>query len=263
LRELPLYIVDAFASRLFAGNPAAVCPLERWLPDALMQSIAAENNLSETAFFAVEEQLLRLRWFTPWAEVDFCGHATLASAHVWFEHLKRTDPEVVFHTRSGALQLTREPGAIAMRTPAFAPSPCTDPPHAIRAHLPSDGAVVLESRDNYFLVLGSEREVREFRPDFARLETLPLGLCITARGDEVDFVSRYFVPSYGVAEDPATGSTHATLAPLWCERLGRRELTARQLSRRVGELRCRVDEDTVTIIGGTHTYLVGRVQIPG
>jgi PhzF family phenazine biosynthesis protein len=262
LRELPLYIVDAFASRLFAGNPAAVCPLTRWLPDELMQSIAAENNLSETAFFVAEEEPLRLRWFTPRAEVDFCGHATLASAHVWFEHLNRTGPEVVFHTKVGALRLTREPGALAMRSPAFAPSPCTDPPEAIRVHLPPGAAPVLESRDNYFLVLGSERAVREFRPDFARLEALPFGLCITARGEDVDFVSRYFVPSYGVPEDPATGSTHATLAPLWCERLGRRELTARQLSRRVGELRCRVDADTVTIVGATHTYLVGRVQIP-
>ncbi|MGH8308580.1 MAG: PhzF family phenazine biosynthesis protein [Steroidobacteraceae bacterium] len=262
MRELSLYVVDAFAARLFGGNPAAVCPLAQWLPDALMQAIATENNLSETAFFVPDAEPRRLRWFTPRAEVDFCGHATLASAHVFFQYLDRTAREVSFHTKVGPLHLTRHARGIEMRAPAFPPSACPQPPDIIRRHLPAGGAEVLECRDNYFLVLGNEGEVRDFRPDFTQLERLPFGLCITARGDEVDFVSRYFVPSYGIPEDPATGSTHATLAPLWADRLGRRELRARQLSRRGGELWCRLEDNGVTIGGGTVTYLEGTVRIP-
>lgn len=260
--KLPLYIVDAFASRPFGGNQAAVCPLPHWLPPALMQSIAAENNLSETAFFVPTEEPRRLTWFTPRAEVDFCGHATLASAHVCLEHLDRAAREVRFETRVGALHLQREGDGIAMRAPAFRASRCAEVPDIVRRHLPDPGVEVLEARSNYFLVLANERAVREFQPDLIALEKLPFGLCITAPGDDVDFVSRYFVPSYGIAEDPATGSTHATLAPLWAERLGRRELAARQLSRRVGDLKCRLDGDSVLIGGGTRTYLEGTITVP-
>jgi predicted PhzF superfamily epimerase YddE/YHI9 len=262
MRSLPLYIVDAFTSRLFGGNPAAVCPLPEWLPDATMQSIASENNLSETAFFVPGAQPQRLRWFTPRAEVDFCGHATLASAHVSFEHLGHEGSEIAFATNVGTLRLTKGPSGITMRAPLLEGAPCADPPEVIRRHMPPTGAEIFECRDNYFLVLATETEVREFDADIAALTQLPFGLCITARGKEVDFVSRYFVPSFGIAEDPATGSTHATLAPLWARRLGRTELQARQLSRRVGELSCRVERDAVYITGGTVTYLQGTIRLP-
>jgi predicted PhzF superfamily epimerase YddE/YHI9 len=262
MHELPLYVVDAFAPRLFGGNPAAVCPVPRPLPDELMQAIATENNLSETAFFIPDASPRRLRWFTPRAEVAFCGHASLASAHVFFEYLHRAAREVSFETQVGALHLARHAEGIAMRAPVFAPTACPDAPEVIRRHLPRPDVEVLESRDNYYLVLANEAEVRAFRPDFAQLERLPFGLCITAPGDGVDFVSRYFVPSFGIPEDPATGSTHASLAPLWAERLGRRELRARQLSRRGGELWCRVERDAVIIVGRTFTYLQGTVRIP-
>jgi len=257
-----MYIVDAFTSQLFGGNPAAVCPLPEWLPDAVMQSIAAENNLSETAFFVPQARPRRLRWFTPRAEVDFCGHATLASAHVFFEHLQREATDVTFDTGVGTLRLTKGAGGITMRAPLLEPVPCPKPPEIIRQHVPASGGEVFECRDNYFLVLAAEHDVREFHADLAQLEKLPFGLCITARGTDADFVSRYFVPSFGIPEDPATGSTHATLAPLWAKRLGRRELRARQLSRRGAQMQCRVEDDAVLITGGTVTYLQGTIRLP-
>lgn len=263
MRTLPLYVVDAFTERLFGGNPAAVCPLREWLPADLMQDIAAENNLSETAFFVPAGSEYEMRWFTPRREISFCGHATLASGHVLFRHIDLSLTRVAFRTQVGVLVVERRGDGIGLRVPAFPPRPCRDVPPVVAAHLPPSGGEVLAAREKYFLVLGSQRDVEAFRPDFDALETLhPYGLCITAPGDDVDFVSRYFVPSFGVPEDPVTGSSHATLVPYWAKRLGRTSLEARQLSRRGGRLSCRLEGETVRLAGRAVTYLEGTIRLP-
>ncbi|MBX7168889.1 MAG: PhzF family phenazine biosynthesis protein [Pirellulales bacterium] len=262
--RISLYQVDAFTSRVFGGNPAAVCPLERWLPAAVLQGLAAENNLSETAFLVGGAGRYELRWFTPTIEVDLCGHATLAAAYVVFEHLEPGRVHVEFTSRSGPLHVRRKGARLVLDFPARPPQPCVTPP-ALLAGLDRAPRAVLRSRD-YLAVYDSAAEIRALRPDFRRLAELDaLGLIVTAPGEETDFVSRFFAPQSGIDEDPVTGSAHCTLVPYWAEVLGKTELTARQLSTRGGELWCRLAGERVDIAGEAVLYLRGEVlaDLPG
>lgn len=266
--RIPIYQVDAFADELFRGNPAAVCPLDDWLPVETMQAIALENNLSETAFLLTDRDPVPLRWFTPKLEVKLCGHATLASAWVWLNRLRPDRDEVTFETQSGPLTVTRDGDGLTMDFPAIgsrrvAPA---DAPEAVLEGVDVVPEEVRLSADdwNYLVVLSDEAAVRSVRPDFARLEDAhPHGVAVTAPGDgEVDFVSRYFVPSYGVPEDPVTGSLHCALTPYWAARLGRDELTAEQLSARGGRLRVTNAGDRVLLRGNVVPYLEGTIAVP-
>ena len=258
--KIPIYQIDAFASKVFAGNPAAVCPLGGWLEDGLMQAVAQENNLSETAFFMPLDQGYHIRWFTPAAEVDLCGHATLASAYVIFTHMDPSRTRVTFKSRSGPLTVSREGDLLAMDFPAQPPAPCDAPPALVEA-LGIGPAEVLRCED-YFVVLPSEKDVTGVDPDMGLLKKVDLrGVIITAKGEESDFVSRFFAPKYGVNEDPVTGSAHCALIPYWSKKLGKKDLMARQVSRRGGELFCKDKGDRVVIAGRTVAYMEGTITI--
>lgn len=251
--------VDAFASRPFEGNPAAVCPLETWLDDALMQRIAEENNLSETAFLVRTARGYRLRWFTPVAEVDLCGHATLAGAHVVFTILGHSGDRVTFETRSGDLIVERDGDRLSMDFPARPPAPAFAP-DALLQGLRLAPLEVLAA-DDYVVVCESESAVRSVAPDFAKLSELDLrGVTVTARGDEADFVSRFFAPRLGIPEDPVTGSAHCELVPYWAAKTGRTSFRARQLSRRGGEVLCELRGDRVILGGRAVTFLEGTIE---
>jgi len=259
--KLDLYQVDAFAERVFEGNPAAVVPLEGWLPDRLMQAIALENNLSETAFFVAEGAGFRLRWFTPEAEVDLCGHATLASAHVLFEHLGQAGDRIRFFTRSGELRVSRGTQGLTLDFPAIVPEPIAMLP-TLAEGLGAEPLALLGAPD-YVAVFESERDIRALEPDFGLLKTLDRrGVLATAPGDEVDFVSRCFFPKLRVDEDPVTGSAHCKLVPYWAKRLGRQQLIARQLSARGGRLICELAGDRVLLTGRAIDYLIGQITLP-
>jgi PhzF family phenazine biosynthesis protein len=260
---IPVFHIDAFSNQPFEGNPAAVCPLEAWLDDAILLSVAAENNLSETAFFVPREDAYELRWFTPRCEVKLCGHATLASAYVILQFLAKNRETVQFQTRfSGKLSVSREDDALAMDFPALAPWECANPPQELLKGLRTTPESVMQIEDNYFAVYACEEDVRQVNPIFMRLETLhPAGVAITAPGDSPDFVSRYFAPSYGIPEDPVTGSTHCSLAPYWGERLGKKKLHARQISERGGELWCEVEKNRVILKGQAVLTLRGELLI--
>jgi len=258
--KIPLYQVDAFTDRLFAGNPAAVCPLAEWLPDATLQAIAAENNLSETAFFVGRAGEYALRWFTPASEVDLCGHATLASAHVILGRLEPALDEVRFSSKSGPLRVTRDRGRLWLDFPARPPA-ASDPIEGLSEALGARPSELWAARD-VMAVLASEAEVRSLKPDMGRLQALDrFGFIVTAPGETADFVSRFFAPSLGIPEDPVTGSAHCTLAPFWAERLGKRELRALQVSPRGGELLCELREDRVLIGGHAVSYLEGAIEL--
>lgn len=285
--HLSTYIVDAFSSGPFTGNPAAVVPLDVWLPDSLMQSIATQNNLSETAFIGpaadvqvngaagpeaatVEDADLGLRWFTPASEVDLCGHGTLAAAHVMFHHRMHPAITVRFLTRSG--RLTVDLGAdrhLTLDLPARPPQP-TAAPAGLAESLGIEPVEVLGSRD-LVVVLESPEQVRDLRPDMHRLaEVDAFAFAVTAAGDipgehddaPADFVSRFFVPREGIAEDPVTGSAHCTLVPMWAERLGRTTMLARQLSLRGGRLDCDLVGDRVRLGGHARTFMHGSIVVP-
>jgi predicted PhzF superfamily epimerase YddE/YHI9 len=260
--HLPIYQVDAFAEKLFGGNPAAICPLTEWLPDATMQAIAAENNLAETAFFVREGADYALRWFTPAVEVDLCGHATLASAHVVFSFLEPGRERVNFRTlKAGTLTVARHGDMLMMDFPAR-PATAVEPPPGLLAALGGSPREVLKARD-HMVVYANAAEVAALKPDFAALGRLDCWAAIaTAPGEDgTDFVSRFFAPRQGIDEDPATGSSHCTLVPYWAARLGKRELKARQLSRRVGTLTCALNGDRVAIGGRTVLYLEGEITV--
>jgi PhzF family phenazine biosynthesis protein len=258
--RIPLYQIDAFANAVFAGNPAAVCPLDRWLDDSVMQSIAAENNLAETAFFVPSNGGYELRWFTPTIEMELCGHATLASAFVVFEYLDRARTEVTFQSKSGALTVWREDRRLAMDFPAEPPQPVT-PPAALEPALGARPIETLRSRD-YLAVFDSVEQVLALSPRMDRLMELDArGVIATARGRDVDFVSRFFAPKAGVPEDPVTGSAHCALIPFWAKRLGRTRLEARQLSERGGEISCELRGDRVRMTGGAVLYLEGSIHV--
>ena len=258
-QTLTLYQVDAFTDHPFGGNPAAVCPLEAWLEDDLMQAIALENNLSETAFFVPEGEGFHLRWFTPTVEVDLCGHATLASAYVIAEHLEPGRQVMDFRTMSGPLQVTRQGERFALDLPSL-PGAVVDQPE-LAAII---GVEPLEVRraTKTLALLRDEAAVRAAQPDMTALLTLPGdGLIITAPGDEVDFVSRYFAPQAGIPEDPVTGSAHSTLAPYWAERLGQNKMVAKQVSARGGDLEVELRGDRVILLGQVTPYLTGSIRV--
>lgn len=266
-RQIPLYQIDAFAERAFEGNPAAVCPLDAWLDDATMQAIAAENNLSETAFFVGANGDYALRWFTPRCEVALCGHATLASAEVVFSALEPGLDEVRFQTKSGVLTVRKEAGRLAMDFPARPANPVMVPDGLAWAM----GAQPLELRtstDDWMVVVADAATVRDLKPDFHALATFPFrGLIVTAKGgvdegDGVDFVSRFFAPSVGINEDPVTGSAHCVLVPYWAKRLKKDTLVARQVSARGGTLYCRLsDEGRVEMAGTAVSVIEGTLSV--
>jgi len=259
--KIRMYQVDAFAARLFEGNPAAICPLETWLDDAVMQAIAQENNLSETAFFVPSAGHFHLRWFTPNKEVDLCGHATLAAAHVLYEHMGYTHAQAVFDTRSGALSVRKQDKGLVMDFPAIQAEACA-PPSALATGLGCQPLEVLAAED-YLVRLADEDQVRQLAPDMAALGRLDRrGVCITAPGREADFVSRFFAPKYGIPEDPVTGSAHCMLAPYWAARLNKTELQARQVSPRGGDVQCELHGERVLLAGRAVTYMTAVLDLP-
>lgn len=258
--KLTQYQVDAFATRAFEGNPAAVCPLECWLDDDLLQAIAEENNLSETAFFIPTDTGFDLRWFTPTREVDLCGHATLAAAHVIFESIGHDEPVITFASRSGPLFVRRDGERLQLDFPTCPPIP-RDIPELLVRGLGRQPLEVLAG-DDYVVVFESEATIRALSPDQALLGQLDRrGVIVTARGDEVDFVSRFFAPKFGISEDPVTGSAHCQLAPYWADRLGKEKLSARQISRRGGNLICEVAGDRVLLSGHALTVMVAEIVL--
>lgn len=258
--KIPIYQIDAFTHEVFGGNSAAVCPLEAWLDDATMQSIATENQLSETAFFVPSETPIRIRWFTPKVEVDLCGHATLAAASVYLEAIAPDRDEVVFESASGPLGVRRDAGLYVLDLPSRPPIPCEAPAALIEA-LGAHALLWLKARD-YLGVFRNEADVRAIRPDFAALAAFDK-VIVTAPGTESDFVSRFFAPSVGIDEDPVTGSAHCTLTPYWAKRLGRPRLSARQVSARGGELLCEDRGERVSVAGRAVRYMEGTIHLGG
>jgi len=258
----PIFQIDAFTTRRFAGNPAAVIPMDRFLDDTTLQAIAAENNLAETAFLVPEGRDYRLRWFTPTVEVPLCGHATLASAAAVMERLEPGRDTVIFHTASGALTVKRINGGYAMDFPVRPSEPVATPPGLAEA-LGVVPVEVLSDTFNYIVLLESAQLVRELAPDIAAIARMDRsGVIVTAPGDETyDFVSRYFAPAKGIPEDPVTGGAHCALAPYWAKRLGKTAFRAYQASRRGGEITCRLAGDRVELEGSCVFYLEGEVEI--
>lgn len=262
MTKLRIYQADAFASSLFKGNPAAVVRLHAWLPDQIMQQIALENNLSETAFFIPESGHFHIRWFTPKAEVQLCGHATLATAHILFNELDFPGDVIDFESKSGVLTVAKVGDKLQLDFPAdFATEVAPVP-----AFAEAFGALPLatfKGRTDYLLLFESETIIRSMQPSIQMLlGTAARGIMVTAPGEKVDFVSRFFAPAVGVNEDPVTGSAHTTMIPFWAKRLGKTELTARQLSARGGELWCQLSGDRALIAGKAVTYLRGEIEIP-
>lgn len=265
MRTLPIFHVDAFNTGPFSGNPAAVVPLEEWPDDALLHAIAAQNNLSETAFFLPDGDAYPLRWFTSEAEVQLCGHATLATAHVLFDELGAEGEMLRFSTLSGELTVARGSGVLRMTLPRWTLAAVAETPPALESGLgiAPEAVYNVTTGDNWFAVLDSERAVRDLRPDFAALARLhPAGVAVTAPGDASDCVCRYFAPSYGVPEDPGTGSIHCALAPYWAARLGKAHIHSRQVSVRGAELFCEVAADKTLVAGRARTYLRGAISVP-
>ena len=258
--EISLYQIDAFASKLFEGNPAAVCPLDEWLPDDTMQAIAAENNLSETAFFVPTGSGFHIRWFTPVSEVDLCGHATLASAYVLFDILNYQNDRIEFKSRSGLLAVARENEWLVMDFPAQPPEPC-EVPEEIAAAFAASPAECLKSED-LLVVFAHEKDIESADPDFELLKKLDSrGVIITAGSKRYDFVARFFAPRYGIPEDPVTGSAYTQLAPYWASKTGLTKFSAKQLSARGGELDCELVDDRVLIAGKAVKYLEGKIEV--
>jgi PhzF family phenazine biosynthesis protein len=272
LRKIPIFMVDAFAEQLFGGNPAAVCPLEEWLPDATLQAIAAENNLSETAFFVpsgAQGADYQLRWFTPTVEVSLCGHATLASGHVLLNTLGLRGSRVVFSTQSGLLAVERDGEGLCVDLPALPPQPLKDAlddvPKDLRLGLGAKPQAWLSAGHNYMAVFAEAGAVAALAPDMTALTRLTgKGVIVTAPGGEygVDFVSRYFTPARGIAEDPVTGGAHCTLVPYWAERLKKTRMQALQVSARRGRLQTELVGDRVRLGGKVVPYLRGEIAIP-
>jgi PhzF family phenazine biosynthesis protein len=260
--KIPIYQVDAFASEVFSGNPAAVCLLDEWIDDKRLQSIAAENNLSETAYLVQNENGFDLRWFTPKTEVALCGHATLASAFVQFVCRQWSEDIIRFQTRkSGQLMVKKQDEVLEMDFPSR-PAHIRTPPDGLSHALRATPNLVYGSAEDLMVVLDNEKTVRNVQPDFGALEQVDCrGVIVTARGDRSDFVSRFFAPRVGVPEDPVTGSAHCVLIPYWSKVLDKKELYALQVSKRGGELFCELAGDRVRISGKAALYLEGTITI--
>lgn len=263
MQKLKMFQVDAFSSEVFRGNPAAVVPLTQWLEESQMQSIAAENNLSETAFLIPQGDDYRLRWFTPTNEVPLCGHATLASAFVILTILEPDRRLVKFDTLSGMLMVEQDGDLFIMDFPKCAPDGCAVPTVLFAGLKTKPREVLATKKDtNYYVIYDSEDEIRAIQPNLQLLEQLhPYGVVATAPSREVDFVSRYFAPSYGIPEDPVTGSIHCALVPYWASRLRKSKLHAQQLSKRGGELFCEMRQNSVMISGYAAKYLEGNIYL--
>lgn len=258
-----IYQVDAFANKVFSGNPAAVCPLDQWLNDDVMQNIAAENNLAETAFFVMEkEDSYAIRWFTPTVEVDLCGHATLAAAFVLFNYEGHQEPVIHFHShRSGALRVSKHAEKLTLNFPAdkYIPVPVNA---TVTSCFNLPPVIAFRGKTDFMLVYNSEEEIKKLEPRLEAISKLDArGVIVTAKGNKSDFVSRFFAPQSGVNEDPVTGSAHTTLIPYWAGELRKNELTAIQLSSREGFLQCRFLNDRVEISGECRLYLSGQIYI--
>lgn len=263
MKTIPIYQADAFTDQLFGGNPAAVCPLTEWLPESEMQKIAAENNLAETAFFIKKGNDFEIRWFTPEFEIDLCGHATLATAHIIFTQLNYADDTIHFHTlKAGILTVNLHANLYTLNFPSRVAETALAPTGLLEALGGQAQPVeVLLSRD-YMLVYDTESQIRAFEPDYNALSKIDaLGIIVTAPGDKCDFVSRFFAPSAGINEDPVTGSSHCNLIPYWAEKLGKNKLYALQVSARLGELWCELKGDRVLMAGKAVTYLKGEIYV--
>ena len=261
--ELPIYQIDAFTDRLFGGNPAAVVPLKSWLSDELLQNIAAENNLSETAFYVPDhDKYFQIRWFTPKAEVDLCGHATLATAHVLFEHEKYDKKTILFMSKSGILKVEKMTDFYEMDFPADEIRPVKVPIEMYEA-IGDKPLETFRGKDICLFVFDTEDAVKNIQPDFRKLSRFEdiIGVIVTAPGNETDFVSRCFFPRLGIDEDPATGAAHTTLTPYWANRLKKNEMTALQISPRIGRFRCKLLRDRVVLYGQALTYLKGKIRL--
>ena len=258
--KIPIYQIDAFTNEVFKGNPAAVCALDSWLEDRVLKAIAAENNLSETAFLVQQSKHYDIRWFTPEIEVDLCGHATLASAYVIFHYLQPESTSVSFSSRSGQLNVSKRDHQICLDFPSMEASPCS-PTNLLLSALGEKPKEVLAARD-YLVVYDNEEEIRSLNPNLIMLKELDrLGVIVTSPGKTCDFVSRFFAPKAGIAEDPVTGSAHCTLTPYWAKRLGKNSLRAHQISARGGELFCDLQGERVLIAGQAARYLEGWIYI--
>ncbi|WP_050182085.1 PhzF family phenazine biosynthesis protein [Domibacillus robiginosus] len=258
--RIPIYQIDAFTNEQFKGNPAAVCPLNKWIKDDVMQKIAAENNLSETAFFVKKDKGYELRWFTPKGEIDLCGHATLASAFVICTYLDQKVKDIAFYTKSGLLEVSRDNGLFTLSFPSREGEKCNAPEALIKG-LGKVPVEVYKSRD-YMAVFDTEQDILNLELNMDELKKLDaFGVIVTAKGKEADFVSRFFAPKAGIDEDPVTGSAHCTLIPYWKNKLNKCKFTAWQLSERGGKLYCADSGETVKMSGEAVSYLEGYITI--
>jgi len=261
MQAIDFYMVDAFSQQTFGGNAAAVCPLVEWLPDATLLAMAKQHNQSETAFFVRTDSGFELRWFTTQYEINLCGHATLAAAHVIFEHLDYPHTDIRFSTRFvGELRVTRNGDWLTLDFPAWETKPVDAPPLLLES-LGINGCEEVRLGRDYLVVLKDEMQVRNLRPDIHAMLPLEKMVCVTAPGEQYDFVSRFFCPGEAVAEDPVTGSAHSMLIPYWGDKLGKTTMLAKQVSARGGELRCQWNGDRVLIGGQAATYLIGKVML--
>ncbi len=261
--KLPVYIADAFTDKLFGGNPAAVCPLHEWLPDATMQKLATENNLSETAFIIEEDDHYRIRWFTPATEVKLCGHATLASAHIFFTEMHHAKDEIMFESLSGILKVVRKnANTYTLDFPVNEPEQVSDVPEGLFEGLGIGDAPVFKTSFDYMVVLPTQHTIENLKPNFSLLAKVKArGVITTAKGSNADFVSRCFYPQSGVNEDPVTGSAHTIMVPYWAKALNKTSLRAIQLSKRKGFLDCELKNNRVLMSGNAVTYLKGEYTI--
>jgi PhzF family phenazine biosynthesis protein len=259
--ELKIYQIDAFADKVFSGNPAAVCPLQEWPPAEVMQNIAMENCLAETAFYVNEKEGFRIRWFTPTVEVDLCGHATLATAFVLFHHENYKGDKIVFNSRSGPLSVTKSGDMLTLNFPVDALKEVNAIPE-LEQGLGVKSLKTLKGKTDYMLVFDNEDQIKNMSPDFKMIGKVEArGIIVTAKGKQVDFVSRFYGPQSGMDEDPVTGSAHTSLTPYWAKVLGKTEFNAIQLSVRQGKLKCKLVGDRVEISGQAKLYLVGKIFI--
>lgn len=259
--KLTMYQVDAFADKVFTGNPAAVIPLEKWIDDELMQQIAMENNLAETVFFVARDNDFDIRWFTPELEINLCGHATLASAYVLYEFLVYKKPTITFHSKSGPLYISREDEIIKLDFPSWKPERIDEYPEELLTSLGNPDIVSVYKYRDFLVELNNEEAVRNCKPDFTLMKRAGGMVIITAPGREVDFVSRFFAPTAGIDEDPVTGSAHSQLIPFWNYKLGKKLMNAKQLSKRGGNLYCEQKGDRVVMGGQCVFYMKGEINI--
>ena len=260
--KIKVFFVNAFSTESFGGNLAVVCPLDEWLPDEILLKMTKQHNQSETAFFVEENGSFELRWFTVLGEIDMCGHATMATAHVLFHHLEYPDDQIEFRTRFvGKISVKRNDDLLTLNLPRWE-TEVTSPPELLKNALGIDSFKEVREARDYIVVMNSHQEVEDMKPDIAAMIPLGKSVCVTAAGsNDYDFVSRFFCPGESIPEDPVTGSTHSMLIPYWSNVLGKKKMIAKQVSYRSGELICELDEQRVNVSGKANTYLIGELDI--